>query len=205
MEYEGINSVVCDAEESDWLDVSYTERNYISQKGKKQRQKRSGGKRKLSNVWKFAIVAVLCVALLTTMLLLDGDFKKQVFDAVKTASATIFNRPEEKTENKINIPCNLTLVNVEEGVMTFSGGRAALSLTAGKVTDVTETSVTVAIDPDTSIVYSGLTSVFAKASEEISADSLLGKYNGQFTASILQKGEVVKQVVGSETQLTWNV
>ena len=29
MDYYGVNSVVCDAEESDWLDVSYSERKYV--------------------------------------------------------------------------------------------------------------------------------------------------------------------------------
>ena len=34
MDYEGVNSVVCDAEESDWLDVSYTERKYLKDQPK---------------------------------------------------------------------------------------------------------------------------------------------------------------------------
>ena len=204
MEYDGINSVVCDAEESDWLDVSYTERKYIDKTPKKQRNSKERKQFKLGKGWKIVVVAVLCVAVLATMLFVDGDFKKEVFTAVKTATASIFNRAD-KTENKINIPCNLTLMDVTEGVMTFGGGRAALSLTDGKVSQVTENSVTVNLNEETAIVYSGLTSVFVKESEEITANSLLGKYDGQFVASILQKGEVVKQVVGSETQLVWNV
>ena len=201
MDYDGINSVVCDAEESDWLDVSYTERKYLGNKQKKQTRARN----KLGTGWKVAIVAVLCLAVLATMLFLDGDFKNEVFNAVKTASASIFHRAEKDTENKINIPCNVTLVDITDGMMTFSGGRAALSLTAGTVTAVSEDSVTVAIDETTSIVYSDLTTIYVSVGNKIAADSLLGKYDGQFTACILQEGQIVKQVVGSETQLTWNV
>lgn len=199
MDYDGIKSVVCDAEESDWLDVSYTERKYLNAKPKKQK------KAKFGRTWKIALVAVLCVAVLATLLFIDGDLKNEVFTAVKTATASIFHKQESDAENKINIPCNVNLVDINDGVMTFNGGRAALSLTAGKVASVTEDSVTVALDENTSIVYSGLTTIYVKAADEIAADTLLGKYDGQFTASILQQGQVVKQVVGSETQLTWNI
>ena len=199
MDYEGIKSVVCDAEESDWLDVSYTERKYINGKQKKQRKAKSG------KAWKIAIVAVLCLAVLATMLFLDGDLKNEIFDAVKTASASIFHKSESNTEQTINIPCNVDLVDVNDGVMTFSGGRAVLALTAGKVTGITEDSVTVALDDEISIVYSGLTTIYVKVADQVAADSLLGKYDGEFTASILQQGQIVREVVGSESQLTWNI
>ena len=198
MEYDGINSVVCEAEESDWLDVSYTERKYLNKKQKKSA--------KLGKSWKIAIVAVLCLAVLAAMLFFDGDLKNEIFDAVKTASTSIFSQTESIPENKsINIPCNIELVDINDGVMTFSGGRAALSLTDGIVTDITEESVTIAMDDEVSIVYSGLTTIYVNVGAQISADTLLGKYEGEFTASILQQGQVVKQVVGSETQLTWNI
>lgn len=197
MEYEGVNSTVCDAEETDWLDVTYSERKYIS-----PNPPRKGIQ--LKKVWKVAAVAVLCVAILAALLFADGEFKQSVFSAVRTAVASVFQQDKQQT-NQINIPCNLTLVDVQDGVMTFNGGRAATSLTAGTVAETTETSVTVALDEQTCVVYSQLTAVLVNLGETVSANSLLGKYDGQYTAHIVQNGEVVKQVVGSETQLTWNV
>lgn len=201
MEYDGVKSVVCDAEESDWLDISYSER-YVQPQ---QKQKKTRKLPKFNKVWKIAVVAVMCVAVLAAMLFIDGDFKQGVFDAVKTAVASVFGDTKQEAENKINIPCNLNLVNVTDGVMTFNGGRAATSLTDGKVTKVSENSVTVAIDEKTSIVYSDLTSVMVSVGDSVAANSLLGKYDSQYSATITQDGEVVKQVVGSETQLTWNI
>ena len=201
MEFDGVKSVVCDAEESDWLDVSYSERYVEPQAEKREKTKRT----KFSRVWKVAVVAVLCVAILSAMLFLDGDFKTSVFNAVKTAVSSVFDSAPQNAENKINIPCNLNLVDVNDGVMTFNGGRAATSLTAGTVKEATEDSVTVALDENTCIVYSQLTSVFVKAGDEVVQSGILGKYDAQYTATILQNGEVVKQVVGSETQLSWNV
>ncbi len=201
MDYDGVGSVTRDAEECDWLDVSYSER-YV--KPKKTKGKANKDKTKRAKVWKVAIVAVLCVAVLAATLFVDGDFKKEVFAAVKTATASLFGKSVE-TENKINVPCNLTLVDVNDGVMTFTGGRAALSLTEGTVLKTTENSVTVAMDENTSMVYSDLTSVMVNVGDKLSENSLLGKYDGQFVATILRDGEVVKQVVGSETQLVWNI
>ena len=205
MDYEGVNSVVCDAEESDWLDVSYTERKYLKDQPKQQRFHNAVAKIKTGKAWKFAIVAVLCVAVLATMLFVDGDFKQDVFDAVKTAATSVFGGGETSKTNQINIPCNATLVDISDGVMTFNGGRVALSLTQGTVSETTADSVTVSMDDKTSVVYTNLTTVLVNVGDKVYANSLLGKYDEQYQASILQEGEVVKQVVGSETQLTWEI
>ena len=205
MDYEGVNSVLCDAEESDWLDVSYTERKYLKDQPKQQRFHNAVAKIKTGEAWKFAIVAVLCVAVLATMLFVDGDFKQDVFDAVKTAATSVFGGGETSKTNQINIPCNATLVDISDGVMTFNGGRVALSLTQGTVSETTADSVTVSMDDKTSVVYTNLTTVLVNVGDKVDANSLLGKYDEQYQASILQEGEVVKQVVGSETQLTWEI
>ena len=81
----------------------------------------------------------------------------------------------------------------------------ALSLTQGTVSETTADSVTVSMDDKTSVVYTNLTTVLVNVGDKVDANSLLGKYDEQYQASILQEGEVVKQVVGSETQLTWEI
>ncbi len=81
-----------------------------------------------------------------------------------------------------------------------------MSFTDGKVTAATENSVTVAIDENTSITYSNLTDVYVAVDDVVTTNSLLGKYEKNFTATILNgNGEAVKDVVGSDKQLTWNV
>jgi len=205
MDYEGVNSVVCDAEESDWLDVSYAERKYVNKE-----RKRSKNRAALKINKKLAITAaaiILCLAVLAVMLFVDGGFSKDVFGAAKTVfSSTVFGGKTDKLENnKIEIPCNISLVTVEDGVATFEGGRATLSFTSGKVTEATETGVKVAIDEKTAIAYEGLTKVMVAVGDDVAVNSLLGKYDGQFTATIVSNGETVKEVVGSSTELTWNV
>lgn len=205
MVYEGMEAVVCDAEENDWLSVSYHEHKYVSKPKKSRKKLQIKFNKKITAA---IAVAVLCVALLATMLFVDGGFSKDVFGAVKTAySSVIFGTPEpQPTQAAIELPCNVNLVDVsEEGVATFNGGRAVMSFTAGKVVEATEDSVTVAMDENTQIVYQGLAEIYAQIDSEVAANALLGKYDGSFTATITIAGETVKQVVGSQSQLIWNV
>ena len=215
MEFDGVNSIVCDAEEADWLDVSYSERKYVEEPAPEQKKARfkfnfkNVKNIKISRPLKIVAIAVLCVAILTAMLFIDGNFGKDVFQTAKAAYSSVLsifdkNEPQDVSAS-IAIPSNHNLVDVNNGVATFEGGRATRSFTAGKVIDATETSVTVAIDDNTAITYDGLTSVMVAIGDTVEAGSLLGKYEGTFTATITQSGEMVTDVVGSETQLTWNV
>lgn len=208
MDYDGVNSIVCDAEESDWLDVSYSERKYVAEQPQPEKTKRKVNFKfnfKLSKPMKIVAVVVLCAALLAALLFIDGNFASDVFQTARAAFTSVFNTPSEDVTATIAIPANTNLVDIVDGVATFDGGRATLSFTNGTVTDVTETSVTVAIDDTTSIVYEGLTDIYVKAGDTVSVNSLLAKYDGTFTATVSVSGETVTDVVGSETQLTWIV
>lgn len=211
MDYEGVNSVVCDAEESDWLDVSYSERKYVSDQQQQPTKKRKlpnfKFKFKLSKSMRIVAVVVLCAALLAALLFIDGNFAKDVFQTAKAAfSASVFDSARtEDVVASVSIPANINLVDIVDGVATFDGGKAALSFTNGTVTEVTETSVTVAMDETTSIKYEGLTNVFVSVGDVVSTNALLAKYDGCFTATVTVGGDMVTDVVGSDTQLTWNV
>lgn len=214
MDFDGVNSIVCDAEESDWLDVSYSERMYVEEPERKRFNFKFpkfnfkfNFKLNLSRPAKIVAIVALCVVVLAAMLFIDGDFAADVFQNARAAIATsVFERQEvEVVAQSIVIPANVDLVDVADGIATFSGGRVTVSFTEGAVTDVTETSVTVAIDESTSITYDGLTSVYVAVGDTVTVNSLIGKYDGTFTATLSVGGEAVKDVVGSETQLEWYV
>ena len=214
MDFDGVNSIVCDAEESDWLDVSYSERMYVEEPERKRFNFKFpkfkfnfNFKLKLNRPMKIVAIAVLCVAVLAAMLFIDGDFAADVFQNAKAAIATsVFDRADKDVVGQtVVIPANVNLVDVVDGVATFNGGKATVSFTEGTVTDVTETSVTVAIDESTCITYDNLISVYVAVGDTVTVNTLLGKYDGTFTATLSVAGETVKDVIGSETQLTWNV
>ena len=214
MEFDGVNSIVCDAEEADWLDVSYSERKYVEEAAPQKKKSKINFRFpnfkniKLSKPLKIVAIAVLCVALLTAMLFIDGNFGKDVFQTAKAAYSSvlsIFDNEPKDVSASIAIPSNHNLVDICDGVATFDGGRATCSFTAGTVIDVTDTSVTVAIDDTTAITYDCLTNVMVEIGDTVEVGSLLGKYEGTFTATISSSGQTVTDVVGSETQLTWMV
>lgn len=210
MVYEGMETVICDAEENDWLSVSYHEQKYAdsapaAKKARKMPRIKLGKfNKKIAAV---CAVIALCVAALACMLFIDGNFSADVFGAVKSAySSNVFDslQPQPVTV-KLTIPCNVNLKEIsEQGVATFNGGRAVVSFCNGKVCEATENSVTVAIDENTNITYQGLSEVYVTVDSTVSANALLGKYDGEFTATVSVAGQT-KQVVGSESQLTWNV
>lgn len=204
MEYDGINNIICDAEENDWLDVSYSERKYVTKPIKKGRKKLNFNF-KFTKKMRIAAIAVCCVAALAALLFIDGNFSKEVFNTVKAATASVFTREPAQVSANIAIPVNVTLIDVKDGVATFNGGKATLSFTDGKVTDITDNSVTIQIDDKTTITYDNLQTVFVAVGDSVSVNSLLAKYDKQFTATINIGGETVKDVIASESQLTWNV
>lgn len=207
MDYDGVMSVTCDATENDWLELSYAERKYVN-------KERKFGKitlpKFIKNKKAFAIIGavVLCVAILTVALFADGDFRSDVFTTARTAYTGVlsaFGGRTDKAGNLIEIPCNVNLIDCADGVATFGGGRVALSFTDGKVTEITENSVTVTLDEQTSIIYGNLTTVLVNVGDEISSNGLIGKYDGSFCASVNYDSQQVIDVVASETQLQWNV
>ena len=214
MEFDGVNSIVCDAEEADWLDVSYSERKYVEEPApQKKKSKINFHFPKVKNIkigkpLKIVAIAVLCVAILAAMLFIDGNFGKDVFQTAKAAYSSvlsIFENEPKDVSASITIPSNHNLVDINDGVATFNGGKATLSFTAGTVIDATDTSITVAIDDTTAITYDNLINVMVAVGDTVEVGSLLGKYDGTFTATISQSGQTVTDVVGSETQLTWIV
>lgn len=205
MDFDGVNSVVCDAEENDWLDVSYSERNYVEEP--KRQKSRPHFKFKWNKSLKIAAIAVLCAAVLAALLFADGQFAKDVFKTAKAAfSSTLFDsvQPQPVTAT-VAIPANADLVDVVDGVATFNGGRAALSFTDGVVAEVGENSVTVSLDEETCIVYGNLSEIYVAAGDAVKANSLLAKYDGTFTACVTVNGVAVANVIASDENLTWNV
>lgn len=203
MNFDGVESVVCDAEENDWLDVTYSERKYVNEKPARKKLWS-----RMSLKWKILSVVCACVLVFAGMLAIDGNFREGVFETAKNAYASvssIFGGKQDAVGNKIDIPCNIQLVDIKDGVATFGGGRATLSFANGKVTEVGDNSVTVQLNEEVSLRYGELTDVYVAVGDSIAANELLGKYDKTFTATILQKGSAVTDVVASETEITWKI
>lgn len=203
---DNFNGNAAFAEECDWLDVSYSERNYVETET--QVEQKPKARFKMPKILKIAAIALVCVGALVGLLFIDADFGAEVFKTAKTVySSSAVELPQKQgvVERKVEIPCNVELIDVKDGVATFGGGKAALCFAQGTVTDKTESSVTVKIDDETSVVYDKLTTIFVNVGDTVSAKALLGKYQTDFSVSVIRNGAVVTEVVGSSAALTWNV
>ena len=70
---------------------------------------------------------------------------------------------------------------------------------------VTDNSVTVQLSDELSVRYGDLSDIYVAVGDSVAANALLGKYDQTFTATILQNGEAVTDVVASETEITWKI
>ena len=83
--------------------------------------------------------------LLIAMRFVDSGFVGDVFKTAKeTYTTSLISAFTAKTDSDtINIPINYNVESVADGNVVLGGGMLSLSLTDGKVEDVTENSVTV--------------------------------------------------------------
>ncbi|MCM1043742.1 MAG: M23 family metallopeptidase [Corallococcus sp.] len=210
-QYDEITAVECEAVENEWLDVTYTAKKYLadeidSRKFFKKTHKKFAISVAFKKIAAYVGAAAVCVALVIGLTLSDGNFQGNAFETARaTVITSVFDYGRQPVSNTITLPATINVDNVENGVITFSGGRALVSFTNGVVEAVEEGTITVKMDDNTKIVYSGATDCFVKAGDSISARQLLARYDGTASASIMHDGETVVNVVGSETSIKWSV
>ena len=84
-------------------------------------------------------------------------------------------------------------------------GMLSLSLTDGKVEDVTENSVTVRVSDDLCVVYGNLSAVLVANEQNLAYMDVIGKYEGSTTVNLLYKGEKITDITAVDYTLTWQV
>lgn len=204
-DYQGINTVVSDGEENDWLEVSYANRKYVEENKPKPSVRNN---KKYISVLKYTAMALVAFTVLAGLLFVDSNFDGNVFETARatfTSQLPVWQAVSNAPDGTIEIPYTMTVDNVDNGVVYLSGGRAVVSFTDGTVSQVGEDSLTVDIDENTRIVYSDLTAIYVTEGQEVTRNTLLAKYNDTATITILYNGEIVEDVVGSENSVQWSV
>lgn len=210
MKYQEVTNYSCDAQENDWLSVTYTQRNYIkedeTQKPVKKKDviRRTGG-------WfhknlKYVVAGVLLLAVVAGMLLAGGE--GGVFQTARTAYTSTLLEDVGAINSvtstyKVNLPATLAVEEItEDGTVVLSGGKVAQCLQSGTVTAITESTLTVKISDDTEIVYSALTDILVKEGETVEQYACLGRYDGSMRVNVVCNGEIAPVTSGGYT-LEW--
>lgn len=219
---ESVARYDCEATEEDWLEISYTKRHYIDDeddfaapaavlphriRNKKKSGRRSAGKGEVRKwVYRAAALAVMA-GLLIAMRFVDSGFVGDVFKTAKeTYTTSLISAFTAKTDSDtINIPINYNVESVADGNVVLGGGMLSLSLTDGKVEDVTENSVTVRVSDDLCVVYGNLSAVLVANEQNLAYMDVIGKYEGSTTVNLLYKGEKITDITAVDYTLTWQV
>ena len=199
MTYDDVATDVLDAEEADWLDVSYSQRYIEDESAQKIKSKGIKWSKKRTKLAILA-VAMCCVLAFGVVLFVNDNLRTTIVTAAKGAYTAIFG--EQDVSNTLEIPCNASVIDCNQGTLTLSGGRAALSFAAGEVQEVTENSVVVKVDDTTTISYTNLTQVFVEQGQQLQANQLVGKYEGTFCATVAVDGQIAN-VVATQNNISW--
>lgn len=163
------NSVESQAEQCEWLDVSYTARKY-SQDDNVQTKQRTGKPRK--SHWKIVALSVLTVFVMVSAFFIGSNGGWDSVTDIYLSS--VFNSSDDSTTTgssgayqSINLPYNVDIVSVSGSVVTFDGGSIVVSFTEGTVTSVSDGTVSVAIDDDTTIVYGNISECYVVVGTEL--------------------------------------
>ena len=200
------NNLVLDATDLQWLDVTYTAKKYLQHEQtfatthvKKDR------KTNLKKLLGFGAMAVGCLAVLLCFTFAKGNFEGNFLQIAKaTVTTSVFGNKAQQTASLV-VPCNMQVSSLEDGVIVLSVGKALTSLSTGTVTQVDDTSITVQVDDNLVVVYSGLVDCFVSTGDVVQNNQLLGKYDTTVSASVMYKGQLVQDVVASESSIRWDV
>ena len=209
--------------ENDWLEVKYVSPQDMQEKqkkenkqstfaklknrfGKKQKQnenavvKSKGGfarvfKKSLKPVGICAVVALV----LAGMLFVENGFVGDVFGFAKDDYTSSGNQNVTKT---MALPANAT-VSVDGGNVTLTGGTLAVNFLGGKVSNVTENSVTVSCNDGFDVIYSNINEVLVGKDDVVSQYQVLGKYTESAVVNLVQNGQPITNVSANGYVLSW--
>lgn len=206
MEQNNIPKYQSDAVESDWLDITYTQRKYLVEEAAAYEPAKPAQKPLFSkNVLRTAGIMLIIIGIVLGMVFINGS--SDIFETARLAytssvlkSVAGFN---EKVTVELPITASIKAVN-SDGTVEITGGKLCMSLSSGKVKSITANTVTVEIEEDICYVYSALTSVLVKEGDEVTADTILGKYQDVVRVNVVVNNVVVTNIVGTERSFEWS-
>lgn len=205
MEQNKVSKYQCDAVESDWLDITYTQRKYLEEEAAVYEPKPQKKPLLSANAFKTLAVVLVIVAIVCGMIFINGN--SDIFETARLAytSSVLKNISGITARITVELPLNATIKGVDsDGTIELTGGRLCMSLSEGKVKSVTQTAVTVEIEEDIYYVYSNLTSVMAKEGDEVTTDTILGQYSEVMKVNVLVNNVVVTNIMGTDNSFEWS-
>ena len=171
--------------ENDWLEVKYVSPQDMQEKQKKENKQSTFAK--LKNRF--------------------GKKQKQNENAVVKskggfAKDDYMSSGNQNVTKTMALPANAT-VSVDGGNVTLTGGTLAVNFLGGKVSNVTENSVTVSCNDGFDVIYSNLNEVLVGKDDVVSQYQVLGKYTESAVVNLVQNGQPITNVSANGYVLSW--
>jgi hypothetical protein len=202
---ENNQTVVLNATDLQWLDVTYTAKKYLTEQQTTAKPRKNLVKKTIKNALVFGAMGVACLAVLLTFTFVKANFDGNFLQVAKATftSSVLGNNAQQTTT--LTVPCNMQVDSVSNGVVVLSGGKALTSLTNGTVVSNDANGLAVQVDDNLVVVYTGLTQCFVSVGDVVSNNQLLGKYEGSVSASAIYNGQPVVDVVASPSAIKWSI
>ena len=163
-------------------------------------------KRVWQKAWKPAAACLVIAGVLLGMRYADAGFVGDVFGYAKNTftSTIVAPQADDSSKDTIVMPSNAE-VTIVDGDIMLSGGSLAVNFKEGKVTDVTETSVTVSVGDKFDIVYSNLSEVLVEIGDSVAQYHVLGKYEDSAMVNLIVNGQKLTGVSADGYTLKWQI
>ncbi|MDD3831822.1 MAG: hypothetical protein PHW00_04120 [Clostridia bacterium] len=206
----GVNNYSCTAVENDWLDITYTQRNYIQEEQQLSNFKRKRRPLEFIKTNAKYIVAIMLLVVAVAGMLIVGVEGDGVFTTAKLAyTSTIFDsliegKTSKTKTNTVVMPVNMQIESIsDDGIVTLNGGKIATCLVAGTVASTTEHTVTVKTGDNTVMIYANVSEVLVQTGDTVAQYGVLGRYEQSMTVQIVYNNQPVNQVIGSLYSFEW--
>ena len=124
-------------------------------------------------------------------------------EELRSAALAVFGADSDI--NVMTLSATTDIDSISEGDVVVKGGRLVLTLTSGKVCEVTDSSVSIQADKNTVVVYGNMSEIAVVAGAEVNEFDILGRYEEMTTINVYYRGVKITDIVEANRQLVWQV
>ena len=150
-----------------------------------------------------AALAVIVIIAAVCAFSFGGADVTEWWTSVKKEALGVFG--VKTTENIMVVSAISTVGSVSCGDIVVRGGTLAVTFSAGKVRNVTNSSVSLEYDENTEIIFNALKDVKVVSGQVLSRFDILGYYDEAYTVNIYFKGKKVENVALIGNSIVWEV
>ena len=189
------------AVENDWLEMRYTaDRTDVKKESREEKQeKRVRRRMRKEPEERAALLVIVVLAAAGVFFMAEEGWAEEL----RSAALAVFGADSDI--NVMTLSATTDIDSISEGDVVVKGGRLVLTLTSGKVCEVTDSSVSIQADKNTVVVYGNMSEIAVVAGADVNEFDILGRYEEMTTINVYYRGVKITDIVEANRQLVWQV